>query len=388
METGGGARGELRNEEHKARDANAADLGLLRVLRDDGSTDPETDPKLEASVKLRAYREIKRLRLLDARMILLQRQGRVGFYGACTGQEAPPIATALAIEPSDWVFPALRESVMMLVRGFSLTQYLAQVYGNAGDVLKGRQMPSHMSGKSVNQVSWSSCIGPQVPQAVGCAWAMKLKREKHIAIGFLGDGATSEPDFHNAMNFAAVFKTPCIVICQNNHWAISVPTARQTASATIAVKGRAYGVPSVRVDGNDVLAVFKAVREAAERARSGGGPTFIEALTYRIGAHSTSDDPTRYRKQEEVEAWMKKDPLQRLRRHLERTGLIDDAKDAALEEELNAEIGKAVTEVEAMGWPDRATLFDDVYQELPWHLREQRDELAKAPNAPTHPGGH
>jgi pyruvate dehydrogenase E1 component alpha subunit/2-oxoisovalerate dehydrogenase E1 component alpha subunit len=364
------------------------DVGLYTVIREDGSADPATDPHVPASVVRRAYREMKRLRLLDARMILLQRQGRVGFYGASTGQEATPIGAALAIEPGDWVFPALRESVMMLVRGFPLATYVAQVYGNAGDILKGRQMPSHMSGRSVQQVSWSSCIGPQIPQAVGAAWAAKLRREPTVVLGFMGDGATSEPDFHAGMNFAAVYRVPCVLVCQNNHWAISVPTARQTASQTIAIKGRAYGIPSVRVDGNDVLAVYHAVSEAAARARGGGGPTFIEALTYRIGAHSTSDDPTRYRSQAEVEAWMKRDPLARLRAHLVHLGLLDDAADTALEQELNAEIAAAVAEVEALGPPARETLFDDVYAERPWNLEEQRAELLKTPPAPAHGGGH
>ncbi len=365
----------------------APDLGLLRVLRDDGSVDPATDPGMPDALLLRAYREMKRLRLLDARMILLQRQGRIGFYGACTGQEATPIATALAIEPADWVFQALRESVMMLVRGLPLSTYLAQIYGNSGDILKGRQMPSHMSARQVNQVSWSSVIGPQVPQAVGAAWAAKLKGERTITVGFLGDGATSEPDFQTAMNFAGVFKTPCVIICQNNHWAISVPTARQSASATLAIKGRAFGVPSVRVDGNDLLAVYKAVTEAVTRARSGGGATFIEALTYRIGAHSTSDDPSRYRSQAEVELWMTRDPLARLRAHLALQGLIDEARDADLEQALNAEIAEAIAQVEPLPPPARETLFDDVYAELPWHLREQRDELLRMPPAPSHGGG-
>jgi len=366
---------------------NEPDLGLMQVLRDDGSIDPASDPGIASELLLRAYREIKRLRLLDARMILLQRQGRVGFYGACTGQEATPVATALALEPGDWVFPALRESVMMLVRGFPLTTYIAQVFGNAGDLLKGRQMPSHMSGRAVNQVSWSSCIGPQIPQAVGAAWAARLRGDHRVVVGFLGDGATSEPDFHIGMNFAAVYKAPCVLICQNNHWAISVPTSRQTASTTIAVKGRAYGVPSVRVDGNDVLAIYSAVSQAVTRARSGGGPTFIEALTYRIGAHSTSDDPTRYRSQEEVDRWVQRDPLLRLRRHLTARGALDDAADAALEEVLNAEIAAAIAEVEALGPPARETIFDDVYADLPWHLREQREELVRCPAAPTHGDG-
>ena len=368
--------------------ASQPDLGLYRVLRDDGSADPATDPGMSAELLLRAYREMKRLRLLDARMILLQRQGRIGFYGACTGQEATPIAAALAIEPEDWVFQALRESVMMLVRGFPLSTYLAQIYGNSGDILKGRQMPSHMSGRQVNQVSWSSCLGPQLPQAVGAAWAAKLKGDKVVTLGFVGDGATSEPDFHAAMTFAGVYRVPCVIICQNNHWAISVPSSRQTASATFAVKGRAYGVPSIRVDGNDVLALYHAISDAAARARAGRGPTYIEALTYRIGAHSTSDDPTRYRSQDEVELWMQRDPQARLRRHLVHRGLLDDAADTALEEELNAEIAAAVTAIEALPPPDRETLFDDVYKELPWNLKEQREELRRTPPAPAHGGGH
>jgi pyruvate dehydrogenase E1 component alpha subunit/2-oxoisovalerate dehydrogenase E1 component alpha subunit len=320
-------------------------------------------------------------------MTALQRQGGVGFYGACEGQEAVPIGTALALQggvEADWVFPALREQSVMLVRGFPLTKFIAQVFGNGGDVLKGRQMPSHHSGREVNQVSWSSCIGPQIPQAVGAAWAMKMKKTKSLAVGFTGDGATSQPDFHNAMNFAGVFRVPCIILCQNNHWSISVPVSRQTASETIAIKGRAYGVPSMRVDGNDVLAVYKAVQEGAERARAGEGPTFIEAVTYRIGAHSTSDDPTRYRSEEEVEMWRQKDPLARLRLHLVTLGLTDDARDAAMDEALGREIGLAVDEVEKFASPERGSLFDDVYAELPWHLREQRDELASMPAAPAH----
>lgn len=360
------------------------DVGLFTVLREDGSADPNSDPHVPEKVLLSAYRHMRRLRLLDARMIELQRQGRVGFYGACTGQEAVPIATGLVTQADDWVFPALREQSVMLVRGFPLREFVAQVFGNTGDVQKGRQMPSHQSSRRVNQVSWSSCIGPQVPQAVGAAWAMKLRKEKNVAFGFCGDGATSQPDFHTAMHFAATFQAPCVLVCQNNHWSISVPTARQTASRTIAVKARAYGMPGVRVDGNDLLACYKVLSDAADRARRGDGPTFIEALTYRIGAHSTSDDPTRYRSNAEVESWKKKDPVDRLARHLRAGGLIDDAREKTLEEELIAEIRSAVTEVEAMGMPPRESLFDDVYSELPRHLIEERAVLEAAPPAPSH----
>jgi pyruvate dehydrogenase E1 component alpha subunit len=362
---------------------NDPDLGLFTVLRDDGSADPGTEPSIGVETLLRAYREMKRLRVLDARMMLLQRQGRIGFYGTCTGQEATPIASAMVIEKGDWVFQALRESSMMLVRGFPLSRYIAQIFGNDHDVLKGRMQPSHMSSRSVNQVSWSSCIGPQIPQAIGAAWAAKLRGDKTVVLGFLGDGATSQPDFHNGLNFAAVFRVPCVIVCQNNHWAISVPASRQSASATFAVKGRAYGVPSIRVDGNDFLAVYAAIKRSVERARAGEGPSFVECVTYRIGAHSSSDDPTRYRSQEEVERWMKKDPFLRLRRHLDHLGVWNDGLEDELEKELNAEIGAAIAEVEAHGPPARESLFDDVYAELPWHLAEQRAELLRHEPAKT-----
>jgi len=360
------------------------DLGLLRVLRDDGSADPETDPHAPQEIVLRAYREMRRIRAIDARMIALQRQGRVGFYGAAQGQEATPIATGLVVEKDDWVFPALREQSTMLVRGFPLDVFLAQVFGNSADVLKGRQMPSHPSGRAVNHVAWSSCIATQIPQAVGCAWAMKLRGAKSIAIGFSGDGGTSEPDFHNALNFAGVFKVPCVIVCQNNGWSISVPTSKQTASQTIAVKGRAYGILGVRADGNDFLAMYKVLRDAAAAARNGEGPTFIEAVTYRMGAHSTSDDPTRYRSEKEVAEWAKKDPLDRLRKHLEKLGLVTQESDAALDQELAIEIAEAVSRVENAAPPARETLFDDVYAELPWNLREQKDDLLGLPSPKIH----
>ncbi len=357
-------------------------LGLFRVLDDRSKANWSLAPTFTRELGLRAYREMKRLRVLDARMILLQRQGRIGFYGAAHGQEAVPIATGLVLKEDDWVFPALREQSVMLVRGFSLDAFVAQVFGNSGDVQKGRQMPSHQSGKQVNQVSWSSCIGPQLPHAVGAAWAMKLRRASSIAIGFAGDGATSQGDFHAAMNFAAVFAVPAVLVCQNNGWSISVPTSRQTASETIAQKAIAYGMPGVRVDGNDLIAVHTVLTEACDRARRGDGPTFVEAVTYRMGAHSTSDDPTRYRSQAEVDSWAKKDPLDRLRKALMHERWLSDKQDAELEAELTREIADAVNRVEALPMMPRETLFDDVYAQLPWHLVEQRAELLSLPPAP------
>src|SRR5881394_3932069 len=291
-------------------------------------------PPIPREVLLRLYREMVRLRTLDERMMTLQRQGRVGFYGACTGQEAATLASAIALQPGDWIFPALREGGAMLLRGFPLVPYLCQVFGNSGDETKGRQMPSHMASRRVNQVSWSSCIGTQLPQAVGAAMAARIKGDRTVIAAYMGDGATSSADFHVAMNFAGVFKPPVVFVCQNNHWAISIPTDKQTGSETIAIKAVAYGFEGIKVDGNDAEAVYGAVKAAVDRARAGQGPTLVECETYRIGAHSSSDDPTRYRDEREVEIWRKRDPIDLMRSRLQAWGLWS-ARD---EDELRAKL--------------------------------------------------
>jgi len=323
------------------------------------------------------YRMMSLVRVLDDRMMTLQRQGRIGFYGTASGQEAACIGSAYALRKTDWIFPALREGAAMLFRGFPLTPYLAQVFGNSGDVTKGRQMPSHQASRSVNQVSWSSCIGTQLTHAVGAAWAAKLQRHDTVMMAFMGDGATSSADFHSAMNFAGVFKVPVVFVCQNNHWSISVPTQQQTASESIAVKARAYGFPGVKIDGNDVEDVYGAAREAVERARSGGGPTLIEAETYRMGAHSSSDDPTRYRDQAEVDRWKLRDPVDRLRARLVEGGAWTPEREEGLRAELLRQVNAAIEEAEKLPPPAAETLFDDVYAAEPWNLREQREELLR-----------
>ena len=330
---------------------------------------------LALPLKLEFYRALRRIRILDERMQALQRQGRIGFYGTCTGQEAVPVALGFALQHSDWVFPALRESSVLLVRGFPLTTYLAQVFGSERDVMKGRQMPSHMSGRAANVVSWSSCIGTQLTHAVGAAWAAKMRRENVVSAACLGDGATSSADFHSALNFAQVFRVPCVFVCQNNQWAISTPASRQSNTATFAERALAYAMPAERVDGNDVCELYFAFQRAAERAREGHGPTFLECVTYRVGPHSTSDDPTVYRSEAEVAEWRTKDPISRLARDLTALGALDSAQVLALDRELNAELDAALALVEADAPPPRASLFDDVYAELPPHLLEQRREL-------------
>ncbi|MFO7156662.1 MAG: pyruvate dehydrogenase (acetyl-transferring) E1 component subunit alpha [Pseudomonadota bacterium] len=334
--------------------------------------------RLEGARALFLYRAMVRLRTIDERMITLQRQGRIGFYGACTGQEAASLGAAYALEPTDWIFPALREQGVMLLRGYPLVPFLAQCFGNSLDETKGRQMPSHPASRSVNQVSWGSCIGTQLPQAVGAALAAKLRGDPTVVMAFSGDGGTSTADFHAAMNFAGVYKAPVVFVVQNNHFAISVGRTRQTASESYAVKGVAYGIPGVQVDGNDARAVYAAAKEAVDRAREGGGPTLVECVTYRMGAHSTSDDPTRYRDPKEVEEWARRDPIERFKKSLIEEGIWSEEQDAALRKELLEEVNAAIATVEAAPDPEVETLFDDVYAQMPWNLREQREECLAA----------
>ena len=338
---------------------------------------PSATKLLEKAELIRLYSEMLRLRLLDQRMLTLQRQGRIGFYGTTTGEEAAVIGSAYALRPDDWIFPALRQGGAALLRGYPLLLYISQCMGNAADTMKGRQMPSHYCYRPANFVSWSSCIGTQIPHAVGAAWAMKLRGDSNVAIGYMGDGATSEGDFHTAMNFAGVFKAPVILFCQNNQWSISVSLKQQTASESIAAKAEAYGFEGVQVDGNDVLAVYSATRDAAQKARGGGGPTLIEALTYRMGAHSSSDDPRLYRSDAEVEEWRRKDPITRLLKYLQQQGYWSIEEQEALEEKLNLEILAAVEEAEKIGPPPLQSLFEDVYAQIPPHLMEQMKSKLK-----------
>jgi pyruvate dehydrogenase E1 component alpha subunit/2-oxoisovalerate dehydrogenase E1 component alpha subunit len=347
------------------------DETLRRVLDDDGLAIAPL-PEIPADDLRRLYRHMLVLRTMDSRMLSLQRQGRIGFYGLTTGQEASITGSAYPLRASDWLFPALRETGVSMWRGTTIREIVCQLIGNSGDVLIGRQMPMHFSDRKVNSVAWSSVIGTQLVHAMGAAWAAKIMKTDDVMVGYIGDGGTSSSDFHAAMNFAAVKQVPVVFFCQNNQWAISVPLSAQTASSSIAIKADAYGMPGIRVDGNDLFAVVAAMREAVDRARSGGGPTFIESLTFRMGGHSSSDDPTRYRDAALVEAWEKRDPIARLGAYLRSQSLLTDADLEAWTAEINDEISRAVTEAEALPPPALETLFSDVYAVLPPHLEEQK----------------
>lgn len=359
-------------------DDHARAVGLASILSPDGQALPARIPSVEPGTWLAIYRGMLLIRMLDERLMTMQRQGRVGFYADARGQEASVIAPVAVLAPGDWVVPSHREGGAALYRGLPLGAYVAQIFGNVNDIGKGRQMPVHpATPRELCFLPMSSCVATQLPQATGIAWAAKIRRDKTIVLAYLGEGATSAEDFHTGVNFAAVFKAPVVFVCVNNQWAVSTPARAQSASETFAVKALAYGIPGVRVDGNDVFALYAAAREAADRARQGGGPTLIEAVTYRLGAHSSSDDPDRYRSASDTETWATREPLIRFRAWLLANQLLDEARDARLRDELEREIKQAVAATEGLPSPARRTLIEDVYLRPARALEEELAELER-----------
>jgi pyruvate dehydrogenase E1 component alpha subunit len=352
-------------------------LEVLQVIKPSGEYVEEMEPEISHDELRKLYRLMVLVRNLDTRSLQLQRQGRIGFYIGCLGQEAAQIGSAYALKPEDWVFPAYREVGTMLQRGIPLQNLMNQYFANAEDIQKGRQLMNMYGLKSANYVTGSAPIATQLPHAVGAAFAAKLRGDKIVTLVYFGEGATSENDFHAGMNFAGVYKTPTIFFCQNNHWAISLPVERQTATQTIAVKAKAYGFEGVRVDGNDILAVYRTTKEAVDKARANGGPTLIEAVTYRMGPHSSSDDPKRYRSDQELNEWQLRDPLVRFRKYLEKKRIWSEADEKEAHEDTTRQINETVAHAEKVPRPALETLFTDVYSELPWHLREQLDDLTR-----------
>ncbi len=361
---------------------------VVSVLGPEGSLDAHASPGLPPAEILRLFKHMLFTRAVDERLVVLQRQGRIGFHIGSLGEEAAIIGSAAALSSDDWIWPCYREFGALLLRGCPLQSYLDNMFGNANDQVKGRQMPDHYTGRPYHFGSVSSPIGTQITQAVGFSWASRLRGAPTASLVYFGEGATSSAEFHNGMNFAGVYQTPTVFFCRNNGWAISVPFARQTASATVAQKAFAYGVRAVRVDGNDLLAVHKVTREAAERARNGGGPTLIEALTHRLSGHSTSDDPKAYRKDEDIAADRLRDPIPRLRAYVTRAGRWSEADEKAWLDEVEADLRTAIATAEKAPAPTVDTLFEDVYHTMPWHLAEQRAACERAPRATGHGGGH
>ncbi|HTR54061.1 MAG TPA: thiamine pyrophosphate-dependent enzyme [Kofleriaceae bacterium] len=359
-------------------DDEAKARGLFQLVRDDGTPHDEAAlAGIDRAPARRLFEQMLRIRVTDARMMALQRQGRIGFYGEALGQEAAIVGAAAASAPDDWIVPALREAGVGLCRGMALDSYIAQIFGNSDDVTKGRQLPCHPCDRAHHYVVMSSCVSTQVPHAVGIAMAMQLAGDRgRCCFGFMGDGGTSEPDFHVALNFAGVQRAPCVLICQNNQWAISTPGTVQTASDTIALKALGYGVEPLRGDGNDVLGVLELVRYAADKARRGDGPSFVELVTYRVSAHSSSDDPSRYRDEAVTEVWRQnRDPLRRFETFLVARGWLGAGEREQMAAQLESDVREAIARQERVPPPPLASIVDDVYEQPTWNLREQLSEL-------------
>lgn len=338
----------------------------LDIMSPEGVVDESLMPELDPARIRELYRDMVLLRAYDDKALKLQRQGRMGTWPPIKGQEAVQAGVALAMNEQDWLIPAFREHGVMLLHG--VPGHLMYAYW-AGDE-RGSAFPD-----GVRCFPVAVPVGSQWQHGTGVGLSLKLRGEQAAAVVFGGDGSTSEGDFHEALNCAGVLKTQTVFVIQNNQWAISVPLHQQTASQTLAQKAHAYGLPGLQVDGNDVFAVYSAASEAIERARSGGGPTLIEAVTYRLGDHTTADDASRYRSAEEVEEWQTRDPILRLRRYLEGAGLWDDTQEAILTEEVTKWVDSQVTAFEEMSDQDPSDIFTHMYAELPPHLEEQRRAL-------------
>ena len=357
--------------------------GLIRVLGDDHSASGAWMPDITDEELLTGLEHMLRLRTFDERMMKMQRTGLLSFYMRSFGEEAIAIAQTMALEEQDWLFPSYRQPGAQFVRGRDMVSMICHCIGNTEDNVRGRQMPVHYTWREGRFISISSPVGTQFPQAVGVAMASAYRGLDEACITWLGDGTSAQGDFHYAVNFASTFKPPVILNVVNNQWAISTHANLATGGRTFAERGLAYDIPSLRVDGNDFLALYSVTKWARERASAGLGPTFIEVYTYRAGAHSSSDDPSAYRPQDEHTCWPGGDPIDRLKDHLAARGLWDEEQHSALIERLDAEVMAAYKEACTFGdlangpYPPASTIFTEVYEQVPWHVQEQREELGK-----------
>lgn len=345
-----------------------SELSHLSILDPEGRVDEKLDPHIPPDDLRALYRTMLLARAYDDRRLTLQRQGRIGTFAPVTGQEAAQLGSVYALKETDWTVPAFRELAVGLWRGLRLEDDLLYCAGRE----KGVNLP-----EDARDLPIAIPVGSQIPHATGLAAARKLQEKDEVVLCYFGDGATSEGDFHEGLNYAQVFRLPVVFLCQNNHYAISVPRARQSASETLAQKAFAYGMHGVQVDGNDLLAVYRATRDAVERARNGEGPTLIEAVTYRMGVHTTADDPTKYRDEEEVAEWTPRDPLRRLRAYLVERDLLTDKQEQAWLDEIAAQIKEAVKRFEEMPPPDPLKMFDHIWAEAPPYLVRQREQMAR-----------
>ena len=373
--------GAVRRPPIDAMPADTSDLAftLVRVLDDEGCAVGPWVPQIDADRLRHGLRAMMKTRAYDARMLIAQRQKKISFYIQCLGEEAVATAHALALNPGDMCFPTYRQQGLLLARDdISMVEMMCQAMSNQGDPMKGRQLPVLHSYKRAGFFSVSGNLATQFIQAVGWAMASAIKGDTKIASAWIGDGATAESDFHTALTFAHVYRAPVILNVVNNQWAISTfQTIAGGESTTFAARGVGCGIASLRVDGNDFLAVYAASQWAAERARSNLGPTLVEWVTYRGGAHSTSDDPSQYRPADDWRHFPLGDPIARLKQHLIVIGAWSEPQHDETQKELDAQVSAALKEAERFGTlqgghvPPLASMFEEVYQDLPAHLREQ-----------------
>ena len=378
------AAGTVRKPAIDVEPAATSDLAysLVRVLDEQGNAVGPWDPQLSSEQLLRGLRAMLKTRIFDARMTTAQRQKKMSFYMQCLGEEAIATAHTLALQDGDMCFPTYRQQGILIARDYPLKEMICQLLSNEADPLKGRQLPIMYSSRAYGFFSISGNLATQFIQAVGWAMASAIKGDTKIASAWIGDGATAESDFHTALTFAHVYRAPVILNVVNNQWAISTFQAIAGGEGTtFANRGVGCGIASLRVDGNDFLAVYAASQWAAERARRNLGPSLIEWVTYRAGPHSTSDDPSKYRPADDYSHFPLGDPIARLKQHLLTLGIWSEAQHEALHKELEAEILAAQKEAESHGSLvdghvfSAASMFEDVYKELPEHLRRQRQEL-------------
>jgi 2-oxoisovalerate dehydrogenase E1 component alpha subunit len=367
-----------------ARPADIRELSytMVRVLDDEGRAQGPWDPRLRPETLLKMLRSMALTRAFDERLYRAQRQGKTSFYMKCTGEEATSVAAAHALDYDDMCFPSYRQQGLLIARDWSIVDMINQIYSNRADRLKGRQLPIMYSVREANFFSISGNLTTQYPQAVGWAMASAARGDTRIAAAWCGEGSTAEGDFHSAMTFASVYRAPVILNVINNQWAISSYSGFAGAEATtFAARAIGYGIAGLRVDGNDALAVYAATLWAADRARGNHGPTLIEHFTYRAEGHSTSDDPSKYRSAEESSKWPLGDPIARLKQHVIALGIWDEERHAAMDRELAELVRTAQKEAEKNGILQDGlkqpfdSMFEDVFEEMPWHLREQSAEM-------------
>ncbi|MEM2237433.1 MAG: thiamine pyrophosphate-dependent dehydrogenase E1 component subunit alpha [Candidatus Caldarchaeum sp.] len=345
---------------------------MFQVISPEG--EEVSDIRIGHSLLLSMYRDMVMARILDAWLMRLQRMGLVGLHAPSEGEEAACVGTAYALEDEDWVFPLYRELPTYIARKVPIQEILNRHLQNSRDRLKGRDIAIYGDVR-YNIVPAPVPVSLHTSSAVGFALAFRMKGERRVVMNYFGEGATSKGDLHEALNFAGVFKAPIVFVCVNNQYAISLPVTRQTAAPTIADKAVAYGFEGVRVDGNDVVACYLAAENAVEKARKGLGPTLLETVTYRLGPHTTADDPSRYRDKDEVEKWRAKDPIKRLKKFLVDRGMWSESDDRSLWAEYEETVRKTVDECIKVPQLPYTVIFEDVYASEPWHLAEERNEL-------------